>query len=531
MVLTKTRSSLDWFWQAFTTRRARAWLLGVMAAGLAARLWVAWQPVPVLLEKHLPDDAYYYFMVAHHTVQSGSVSLDGFHVTNGFHPLWWLLLLPIFGGPQPLGDVPVHLALTLGALLELVSIWAVGQVAARLTQRADLGVLAAGAYAANPMVILQATNGLETALMMALLTLLWWAYLRWLSGRATVGSALGLGVLGGLMFLARSDSAFFLGGVLLGMLWWRGLRAGWRPVALAGGLAALLALPWFIWSRLALGTWLQESGVAVPYAAYARFAEVHGTSLAARLAESARQLSYGPLWLRGDAVGLPLVAGLVLWVIVLLVLAWRWRQRARAVELAALLPLLGAGLLLVAVHAGVRWYPRQWYFIPTAAAFAVCAVLAAQTLALSRRVLFALGLFGLAYFGATFWLFWQLGFYPWQGEMVRASRWMADNLPPEATVSSFNAGIYAYYGEHTAVNLDGVVNHAAFEAVQARQMLPYLQSAGVDYLVDYDYAIFHEYALFMGPGFPEGLEEVAIVSATAHPVLGHLRAYRVLPPP
>jgi hypothetical protein len=530
MALIEATRPLAWFWQEFNTRRSRAWLVGVMAAGLAVRLWLAWQPVPVLLEKNLPDDAYYYFMVAHHTVQSGSASLDGVHVTNGFHPLWWLLLMPVFAGPQPLGDGPVHLALTLGALAEGVSMWAVGQVAARLTRRADLGVLAAGVYAANPTVIFQATNGLETALAMALLTLFWWVYVLWLHRPAERGLALGLGTLGGLMFLARSDSLFFLGLALLGMLWHGGPRAHWRAAALAGGVAGGLALPWFVWSRLTVGTWLQESGVAVPYAVYARFAEAHGTGLAARLAETWRQLTYAPLWLRGDVAGLPFIVGVGLWAVALAVLAWRWRQRDRRLEMAALLPLLGAGALLVLAHAGARWYPRPWYFIPTAAAFAVCAALAGETLMLSRRVLFALGLLGLAYFGFSGAVFWQVGFYPWQREMGAATAWIASNTPPGATVGSFNAGIYAYYSGRTVVNLDGVVNHDAFEAVRARRMLPYLQAAGVDYLVDYDLAIRREYALFMGPGYPEALEEVGIISEE-HPALGYLRAYRILPPP
>ena len=53
--------------------------------------------------ENLPDDAYYYFMLAHHTVASGNVSIDGVHVTNGFHPLWYLLLVPIFGWGPGLG--------------------------------------------------------------------------------------------------------------------------------------------------------------------------------------------------------------------------------------------------------------------------------------------------------------------------------------------------------------------------------------------------------------------------------------------
>jgi hypothetical protein len=513
-------------WQEFKTSSGRRLLASLWLAGLVLRLWVAWQPVETLVRKNLPDDAYYYFVLAHNAVQHGSVSLDGVSVTNGFHPLWWLLLLPLFAGRVPLGDVPVHLALSLASALDMLAAWALAQVAARLTRREELGALALVLYAANPLVVLQATNGLETGLAMACLAWFWWVSLRWLERPGSRNLALATGALGGLTFLARSDSVFFIGLVLLAWWWRRGWRAGWPRVGLAGGVAMLLAAPWLLWSRLIVGTWLQESGVAVTYAMRVCLALGRGPGLWPVIQESWRHLTDRLFWLTGFGTGLPLILGVGAWTLVLVGLAVRWRCGPRPWAAAAVLPLLGASVLLFLIHVGVRWYPRPWYFVPSAAAFAVCAALALA--AASRHALFVAALASVAYFSLAGSIFWRLGWSPWQSDMLAASHWLARNTPREAVLASFNAGLYAYYSGRRVVNLDGAVNHAAFQALQGRAVIAYLWHSRVSYVIDYDSVIRRDYAPFMGAGYPTALDEVAVLGGADDDPQGRLRVYRVL---
>jgi hypothetical protein len=42
------------------------------------------------------DDAYYYFRIARNVVNEGKLTFDGQSITNGFHPLWLVVLLPFF---------------------------------------------------------------------------------------------------------------------------------------------------------------------------------------------------------------------------------------------------------------------------------------------------------------------------------------------------------------------------------------------------------------------------------------------------
>ena len=502
-------------------------LLLVIALGVTLRLVVAWQPASVLLEKNLPDDALYYFVIAHNAVSLHSVSLDGTDPTNGFHPLWLVLMVPIFGGSALGGEAPIHWALTLCSLLDGLTIWLIAKVVMELVGREKPGVLAAMLYAANPSVILQTTNGLETAAALALQAALLMCYLRWLASANPQRWVLPVGLLGGLLLLARSDMVFFLALLLLAALgYWRD-RAGAVRAILVGGLATLIVAPWLVWGRTAVGSWIQESGLAVPFAIRARFALDHGGQAAQVAGESLRQLLHPALWGRGDPVALPFGLGVALWVLVLAGLIWQWRAKRPTREMAALVPLIGASVLLLLFHAALRWYPRPWYFVSAGLTFAISAGLVVSRTGVLERRTFSVGVAFLVYYALAGYVLWSVGLYPWQKEMLAASTWLRGHLPERADVGSFNAGIYAYFSDRRVVNLDGVVNHEAFEAVREGQVLPYLRKAGIEYVVDYDSAIFREYAPFMGEGYPGGLMQVAVLGGTADGPLGLLRAYRV----
>lgn len=517
-------------WGEFRVKRERLLLIVTLLLGLSLRLWITWQPISTLLMKSLTDDAYYYFMIARNTVKLASVSFDGINPTNGFHPLWWILLVPLFGFPESVGDFHIHLALSLASLLDVVALWAIIQIATILSRRTTIGIGAGLIYALNPMVIFQVANGLETSLGMATLCLYWLTYLRWLSNRGNQRQSLLVGFLAGAMLLARTDSIFFFGLSMLGALWFWKKHQTWRPVVIVCGVVSVIVLPWLLWSRLSVGSWLQESGTAVPMAIRIRFALEQSGGLLPTLQESFRQLVYPTLWLRGDPTGLPFLLGAILWVVLIIGIAIRWACRRDNFEIAVIVPLIGASVLLIIFHAGIRWYPRPWYFVPAAAAFSVGVAILATPLQLGKRwMLTVLGiLLYLAISGAAFW---QVGFYPWQRDMRQASVWISQNLPRSSTVGSFNAGIYAFYSGNRVVGLDGVVNHTAFEAIKSRDVLHYLQMNNIEFLVDYDSAIKGEYAAFMGPGYPEELNEIAILGGQKDGPLGLLRAYRIIQVP
>lgn len=514
-------------WGEFKSKQARIFILLVLILALVLRVWISWQPVPTLLEKNLPDDSYYYFVLARNTVQLGNVGLDGINTTNGFHPLWWLMLLPIFGIPPQVDDTHVHLALSLGSILDLLAIYFIAQIGSLVTKRELLGAIAAALYAFNPMVFLQTTNGLETALGMALLTAFWFVTVKWINRPYNSLQAVILGLCAGLLFLARSDSSFFVALTFLAIFIYLKPKESWKTLLIAGIVAGVVCLPWLLWSKLTVGSWLQESGVAVPHANYVRLEIQSGAGFIPVIREVFRQLTAANFWLRGDPTGLPLVMGIGLWLILLIGLGIRWWKKTDWYEIFALAPIFIAGAIMIIFHAGIRWYPRPWYFVPTAGAFAVGFSLLIKPVHVRTWRAWAVTALVLLGFLLSGVLIWQAGFYPWQREMLQAANWIRRNLPSNQTIGSFNSGIYAYYWDGVVVNLDGVVNHRAFEAIRDKREICYMIEEQIDYLLDYDSAIRREYAPFMGPGFPDLLIENAILGGEPDGALGALRIYQI----
>src|SRR5688572_118407 len=95
----------------------------LLAVGLVLRLANAWTDLDALSLTTLPDDAFYYFGIARQIARGAPPSLDGLNPTNGYHPLWMLLLVPLYryGGWADAVRSPIHTALTFGAVLDVVA--------------------------------------------------------------------------------------------------------------------------------------------------------------------------------------------------------------------------------------------------------------------------------------------------------------------------------------------------------------------------------------------------------------------------
>lgn len=63
---------------------------------LIPHIYVALSPSGNLLNWYLTDDAFYYFKVAQNISEGRGITFDGLGATNGFHPIWMLVCVPVF---------------------------------------------------------------------------------------------------------------------------------------------------------------------------------------------------------------------------------------------------------------------------------------------------------------------------------------------------------------------------------------------------------------------------------------------------
>ena len=150
---------------------------------------------------HIVDDASYYMTIARNLASGAGVTFDGIHNTNGFHPLWLLMLVPLF-----LLDKPPEMMIRLVALLQIMLL----SLAYVVFLRAQLRLFSPRAAALSavlfvPLVFMSSINGMETAvLILGLVVLYSYGASIYPSGFDCRGAAL-LGVIVGFVVLARID--------------------------------------------------------------------------------------------------------------------------------------------------------------------------------------------------------------------------------------------------------------------------------------------------------------------------------------
>src|SRR3954447_11568710 len=105
------------------TRVLMGTAIGVTVAWLVVVF--VWKPAPFALTF---DDAFYYFGIARNVAHGHGSTFDGIDPTNGYHPLWMLMAVPVYAAGLD-GTTAVRVLLALQVLLygaALVTIAAVG---------------------------------------------------------------------------------------------------------------------------------------------------------------------------------------------------------------------------------------------------------------------------------------------------------------------------------------------------------------------------------------------------------------------
>ncbi len=83
--------------------------------------YIAFSPRSSMMNWYLIDDAFYYFQVARHVVAGHGFTFDGINLSNGFHPLWMVVNLPIFAVAGRVDFLPLRIIILVSALLTLSS--------------------------------------------------------------------------------------------------------------------------------------------------------------------------------------------------------------------------------------------------------------------------------------------------------------------------------------------------------------------------------------------------------------------------
>jgi len=510
---------------------------------LLPSLYLALGNPNTILDWYSSDDGFYYFQVARNLASGLGFTFDGLNPTNGFHPLWLLLITPLFLFAQVDRLLPLRLLLVLSALLSAGTAILLFRLLRRYTSMWVAGFVGLLWIVLPRLHNLTLHTGVEAGLS-AFCILLFWLFLVEFSpgadNRQTLLRLAVLSLLGSLAIFARLDSAFLVGfgGLWLLLRLWQPARKRtsrsawpWRisvAAALFGPLALLLLL-YLGWSWLAFGIAMPISGqvklwwgtlrntvYGFPVRDWVDFAgqfftddpELGPWSLVTAplytVAEwlltifgLAVSISARRVMLLSLGAVLSALAGALLWV--------ERKALGAAARGLGLLPFFLACLVQISYYKVAGSLAQQpWYWIPEmiflllALGLLLNVLLRVIARQLPQRALSAaplLGNFLLAGLGLAFLVFIQSALRaPGDGSnqfYIHRARWLEANTETSARVAITGAGNLAYFTEaRTIINMDGLMNTAAYlEAMQAGQGAEYLASLGVDYVFGNEYIL------------------------------------------
>jgi len=495
--------------------------VGLLALGFLLRLALAWAPFSYLAERGpLIDDAFYSLSTARNLAAGAGLTADGFHATSGFQPLYTLALVPIYRLFPDDRIAPIHVALSLLALCGGATGWFVFRIARRLSSR-PAALFSLFLWSLSPYFLSHGQNGLETGVYGLLVAA---ALDLHLEGAARPIDLSGLGVLLGLCVLARVDGLILLGVIGLDVFLASSSRKEGlaRLVALTGP-ALVIAGPFFLFLFARFGSMLPESGAAtrllslcfgtkfidrqVPTLYFDPF-NPPWTYYAGSFREAILVLGSEPLmfpfslplsW--AGTLRLSQDATSFLAVCVACLLAFNFsalrclrapsESRRRFIRVAALV--LGLWIPAYAFGAqGQWWFPR--YFFPLFLLMTIAAAPILDGLREGFPIVRSWGWPKLWMTAAAL----HLGLFATQvpprflehqrnlnvSSFLGMARVLEKNLPQGARVGAFQSGALSYFATRPVVNLDGVVNGQASQALREKRMLAYVRSEGLAAVID-----------------------------------------------
>lgn len=211
------------------------------------------------------DDAYYYFKVAQNITEGHGATFDGVNPTNGYHPLWMLVCIPVFALARFDLILPLRVLLVIIGVLHAATAILLYRLIDRTLSR-PLGILAAAAWVTSRYILTHFNMmGLETTLTaFAMVLFLYWAEEFERTHKAQTVQPARIAALAGaglLVLFSRLDSVFL---VLLFGLWiiFRGtpirtlllLDILAATIAVLGGFVFRIGVPaYFEFTHLGLG--------------------------------------------------------------------------------------------------------------------------------------------------------------------------------------------------------------------------------------------------------------------------------------
>ncbi|HET7009587.1 MAG TPA: hypothetical protein VFI11_02325, partial [Anaerolineales bacterium] len=190
-------------------RKIRYFEIGIFALTIAAHVVISLGSKATLARWYRSDDAFYYFTTARNIAMGLGSTFDGISPTNGYHPLWMLICVPVFALARIDPWLPLRILVVVSGALTAAG----GVLMFRMISRAsvpEVGALTAGLWVMWPPVHATMTQlGLENALNGFMFVLVLYSLSLLPTDRPVPrGQLWGISIILALLVLSRLDNVF-----------------------------------------------------------------------------------------------------------------------------------------------------------------------------------------------------------------------------------------------------------------------------------------------------------------------------------
>lgn len=479
--------------QMVTSWRHVLSLLFLLALALVARIRITLLDFNSLLTSYLTDDAFYYFKIAANIFSMHRITYDGEQLSNGFHPLWLLLITPLYT-PANAGIDFVMRVQWLMLLLQLLTVVVLYMTVVRLRATWWCAFVVTAVFCVHSTFIDMQMNGLETSLNSLVLLLLFNAYLSvFLDETASLWRYGFFGLMAGLAFLTRTDNAIGVLLIAMAMVWKtrNGYLTVWPRLVFSGVIAIVIAAPWLVWNQMNFGSLIQGSGKVETILWGEPHFSWQATAYAVLLTPMrvySQLQDFAKLFISPyGGYELASLSFIFLWAVSVFMV---FRRKNTDKNIVAMVFFATAVISVFCYHAGIRSFVRIWYFVPVGMMYLLMVsgmvVLAAEKFNAGKAINPVNSLL-------LIWLLSVIGLHsPLKLPSVVRERsahilvadWLNANTASDAVVGSMNSGILSYLTERKVVNLDGVVDQRSMQAHWKKRQAAYVHERGINYLVD-----------------------------------------------
>ncbi|MBC8203882.1 hypothetical protein ISS30_04255 [bacterium] len=466
----------------------KLWLYTALTFSLAFIIYrlayLSLQPVPYAIGD-FKDDAYYYFKIAQNIVESGISTFDGINVTNGYHPLWMLMILPIFVIFKSDLFTPLYVISILQILLfvgflyfNLKTVYKIGNSRAVLICTLILFLL-------RFHVIY--FSGMETMLNLFIIALIFQELLfrkNWQGYLHSPGKIFATGVLTALMILSRLDTIFFAfaiaGIILMNQIKLKGVYINHILKNLI-----LLASP----SLLLVGCYF-----LINYSIFDRILPVSG-SIKSSFPFPQPRLGYLAGYREFTILMLCAVIFIIIYIKDLIGKAGfsnkdNWNLDTVTAFFSAGYLVLSAWIVLF-----MHWGVYDWHFIPGIILVIPTSIKIIKLvdylngkikIPQLKLISFLSIVLILLFLNGKGILKHHTGRHLFFYKNYEAANWVNENIPEESVFAMTECGIFGYYCDRKVVNLDGVVNNNEYQKYLSEgRLVDYLKDKSVDYIVEF----------------------------------------------